>query len=57
MIDDVWYYVEKKGISIYHWDRGRQTEVIIIPWRMVKRAVADHAKAKSRKSAGESREP
>lgn len=46
---DVWYYVEPDGLNICHRVNGNPSEIIILPWRMIKRAVADHEKAKQRK--------
>jgi len=45
---DVWYYVQKEGLTLCHRARG-QIDIIVIPWRKIARALDDHAKAKDRR--------
>lgn len=48
--DDTWFYVQKIGIIICgRSSNGDPCEQAVMPWRMVKRALADHEKAKERK--------
>lgn len=47
--DDAWYYVQKTGIALCHRVNGQPGEIILIPWKMIKRALADREKAKSRR--------
>ncbi len=54
---NVWYYVEKTGLTICHYDANQYpSEFIVIPWRMIRRALADHDKAKYRKPKLKSQE-
>lgn len=46
--DRFWFYVQKDGLVCCSYTSGNPTEVAIIPWRLVKRALADHEKAKDR---------
>lgn len=46
--DNFWYYVQKDGLTVCQFSRGHTTEVGVIPWRLVKLALADHEKAKVR---------
>jgi len=50
MTDDVWYYVQKRGVIVCHRIRGEPGELTIIPWRKVARALDDHKKSKTRKA-------
>jgi hypothetical protein len=45
-----WFYVQKEGVIICTRGAGNPTEQAVIPWRLVKKAVADHEKAKERKA-------
>jgi len=45
---DVWYYVQKDGLTLYH--RGGPGGIVVIPWRKVRHALDDHAKAKDRRT-------
>jgi hypothetical protein len=47
--EHVWYYVQKEGIMLVHRVLNQPSETVVIPWRMIKRALADHEKAKERK--------
>ena len=48
---DVWYYVQKDGLTLCHRVGGQTGEIVVIPWRKIKRALDDHAKAKDRRHA------
>lgn len=53
---DAWFYTQKEGVLVCadgckHC--GRQRKAIALPWRAIKRALADHEKAKSRKLASD----
>ena len=49
--ENAWFYVQKEGILVCtHRGVGNPTEQAIIPWRLVKKALADHEKAKGRKA-------
>lgn len=47
--DDVWYYVQKDGVTLCHRVKGQPGEITVIPWRMVKRALADRENANARR--------
>lgn len=49
--DNFWYYVQKDGLTVCQFSRGQNTEVGVIPWRLVKLALSDHEKAKERRRA------
>lgn len=46
---DFWFYVQKEGVVLCSYTRGNPTELTVMPWRMVRRALDDHDKAKSRR--------
>lgn len=48
---NIWFYVQKDGVVFcsYGGSAGNPTEVVTMPWRLVKRALADHEKAKGRR--------
>jgi hypothetical protein len=51
---DAWYYVQKEGILISASgcsNCGRQRKSITMRWPAVKRALADHEKARARRKA------
>lgn len=50
--DNFWYYVQKHGLTVCQHRAGRNAEVGIIPWRLVKLALADHEKAEERRPVG-----
>lgn len=56
--DNIWFYVQKGGVVFcaYGGSVGNPTEVVTMPWRMVRRALADHEKAKERKATEEAGE-
>ncbi len=46
-----WYYVQKDGVVVCHRGNfGDPAEVAVIPWRLLKRALADHEKANGRRA-------
>ena len=47
--EDAWYYVQKEGLIICT-HSGKPGKAVTMRWRSVKRALADHEKAKERKS-------
>lgn len=47
--DNFWYYVQKDGLTVCQYLKGHNTEVGVIPWRLVKLALSDHEKAKGRR--------
>lgn len=56
--DKFWFYAQKEGMVCCSYTRGNPTEIAIIPWRIVKRALSDREKAKGRRRAvGEARKP
>lgn len=53
--DNAWFYAQKDGIVICCRTRsGDPSELAVMPWQMVKRALADHEKAKERRPTQES---
>lgn len=51
--DDVWFYTQQDGMIIAASGCpgcGKQRRSVIIPWRVINRAVSDHRKAKGRKT-------
>jgi hypothetical protein len=49
---DAWFYTQQDGLIVCASGCpgcGKQRRSLLIPWRVVKRAVADHGKAKDRK--------
>lgn len=47
--EHVWFYVDKKGLVLAHRLTNMPAEISTIPWRMIKRALADHEKATERR--------
>jgi hypothetical protein len=47
--DNIWFYVQKDGMTVCNYVAGHNGEVAVIPWRMIKRAIADHEKAMERR--------
>lgn len=48
-----WFYVQKEGLVLCSYTNGNPTEVATMPWSLVKRAIADHEKAKDRRPTEE----
>lgn len=42
--EHLWFYVQKKGVIVAHSNASA-----VISWMQIKRALADHGKAKSRR--------
>lgn len=57
--DRAWFYIQKEGLIVCaRAANGDPSEQAIIPWRMIKRVMADHEKAKGRKAlVGNARDP
>lgn len=55
--DRAWFYIQKEGLIVCAHGDG-PTEQAVIPWRMIRRALEDHDKAKGRRAVvGNVREP
>jgi hypothetical protein len=47
--DRLWLYTDKKGLCVVMRRPGKGIELDHVPWSVVKKALADHQKARSRR--------
>jgi hypothetical protein len=47
--DRLWLYADEKGLCVVMRRPGKGIELDHVPWNVVKRALADHEKARSRR--------
>jgi hypothetical protein len=47
--DQLWAYADRKGLCVVMRRDGKGIELDMVPWRVIKQALDDHKKAKSRR--------